>query len=218
MTDEAAKRGAIPFASHVLNMRGSSTLKAAQVAKDLKQQGLDVIDLTVGEPDFDTPQFIKDYALEGLQKGITKYTPTAGLRTFQESIAEYYAETFGATFQPSEVAASCGGKQALFNAVNTLVDSGEEVMIPKPYWVTFPEIVNFVGGVNVFIDTEETEFILSADQVRDAITPKTKLLILNSPNNPTGRVVPPSEMLRIMETCAEHGVYVLTALRRTSPV
>lgn len=210
MTDEAAKQEMMPFSQNVLKMRGSSTLKAAQVATRLREEGRDVIDLTVGEPDFDTPQFIKDYALEGLEKGITKYTPTAGLKSFKESIAEYYGEVFGASFSPNEVAAACGGKQALFNAVNTLVDDGEEVLIPRPYWVTFPEIVNFVGGVNVFIDTEETDFILTADQVREAITPKTKLLIVNSPNNPTGRVVPPAEMVKIIETCAEHGVYVLT--------
>lgn len=210
MNDQTGARQGISFAKNVLKMKGSSTLKAAQVATRLREEGRDVIDLTVGEPDFDTPQFIKDFALEGLQKGITKYTPTAGLKSFKESISEYYSEVFGARFSPAEVAASCGGKQALFNAVNTLVDEGEEVLIPRPYWVTFPEIVNFVGAENVFIDTEETDFVLTADQVRDAITPKTKLLIVNSPNNPTGRVIPPAEMRRIIETCAERGVYVLT--------
>ncbi|REJ78072.1 MAG: pyridoxal phosphate-dependent aminotransferase [Acidobacteria bacterium] len=210
MNDRSAIAKEMKFARNILKMKGSSTLKAAQTATRLKEEGKDVIDLTVGEPDFDTPQFIKDYALEGLQKGITKYTPTAGLKTFKESISEYYSEVFGADVSPNEVAASCGGKQALFNAINTLVDEGEEVLIPKPYWVTFPEIVNFVGAENVFIDTEETDFVLTADQVRDAITPKTRLLIVNSPNNPTGRVIPPVEMRKIIETCAERGVYVIT--------
>ncbi|QQS41515.1 MAG: pyridoxal phosphate-dependent aminotransferase [Acidobacteriota bacterium] len=210
MNDRSAAQKGIAFSKNILKMKGSSTLKAAQLATRLREEGRDVIDLTVGEPDFDTPQFIKDFALEGLQKGITKYTPTAGLRLFRESVIDYYSKVFGAALAEGEIAASCGGKQALFNAVNTLVDEGEDVLVPKPYWVTFPEIVNFVGANNVFIDTEETDFILTADQVRDAITPKTKLLIVNSPNNPTGRVIPAAEMRKIIETCAERGVYVLT--------
>lgn len=191
-------------------MRSSSTLKAAQAAADLRDRGFDVIDLTVGEPDFDTPEFIKDFAIEGLGRGLTKYTPTAGLKDFREGIAQFYSEKFGADFSPAEVAASCGGKQALFNAACTLIGDGDDVLVPNPYWVTFPEIVNFTGGNNVYIDTEETDFVLTADQVQDAITEKSKLLIINSPNNPTGRVIPGAEMTRIIEICAERGVYVLT--------
>ena len=191
-------------------MHSSSTMKAAQAAADLKAEGCDVVDLTLGEPDFQTPEFIKEYAWEGLQKGLTKYTPTSGLKFFQESIVEFYAQEFGASLKPAEIVATCGGKQALFNAVTTLVNSEDEVLIPKPYWVTFPEIVNFVGAKNVYIETESTEFVLTAEQVKNAITDKTKLLILNSPNNPTGRVVPPAEMRKIIEVCAEKNVYVLT--------
>ncbi|MCA1624289.1 MAG: pyridoxal phosphate-dependent aminotransferase [Acidobacteria bacterium] len=199
-----------PVSRNVEKLQASSTLKAAQVAGDLRERGFDVIDLSVGEPDFQTPEFIKEFAWEGLQRGLTKYTPTSGLKTFQESIAEFYAEEFGASFSPKEVIATCGGKQALFNAACTLLNPGDKVLIPKPYWVTFPEIVNFVGAKNVFIETEETDFILTAEQVKNSITPKTKLLILNSPNNPTGRVIPPEEMRRIIEVCAEKEVYVLT--------
>lgn len=195
---------------NVARMHASSTLKAMMAAANLREQGFDVIDLTVGEPDFPTPQFIKDLAVEGLAKGLTKYTPSAGLKSFTEAISHFYGEEFGAAFPPSEVAAACGGKQALFNAVCTLVNPGDDVLIPKPYWVTFPEIVNFVGANNVFIETEETDFIVTADQVRDAITPNTKLLIINSPSNPSGRVVPSAEMRKIIETCAERGIYVLT--------
>ena len=169
-----------------------------------------MIDLTVGEPDFDTPEFIKEYAIEGLKKGLTKYTASAGTKMFTSSIAEFYAEQFGANFSPSQVAASCGGKQALFNAACTLLNPGDDVLIPKPYWVTFPEIAIFCGANPVYIETEQTDFVLTADQVRDAITDKTRLLIINSPNNPTGRVIPSDEMRRIIETCAERGVYVLT--------
>ncbi len=198
-----------PVSENVAKMHTSSTLKAGQVAAELREKGFDVIDLTVGEPDFPTPEFIKDLAIEGLHKNITKYTPTAGLKTFTEAVSHFYRAQFGAEFSPSEVAASCGGKQALFNAVCTLVNRGDDVLIPKPYWVTFPEIVNFCGANGVFIETESSDFVLTAEQVRAAITDKTKLLIVNSPNNPTGAVIPTGEMRKIVEVCAEKGVYVL---------
>jgi aspartate aminotransferase len=199
-----------PVSANVAKMKMSSTLKAGQTAASLRERGFDVVDLTLGEPDFPTPEFIKEYALEGLQKGLTKYTPTAGLKSFQESIAGFYAEEFGANFSPKEIIATDGGKQALFNAACTLLNASDEVLIPKPYWVTFPEIVNFCGATSVFIETEETDFILTAEQVKNSITDKTKLLIVNSPNNPTGTVIPADEMRKIIEVCAEKNVYVLT--------
>ncbi|HXG84290.1 MAG TPA: aminotransferase class I/II-fold pyridoxal phosphate-dependent enzyme, partial [Pyrinomonadaceae bacterium] len=199
-----------PVSRNVARMKTSSTLKAAQIAHDLREQGFDTIDLSVGEPDFPTPEFIKQYAWEGLQKGLTKYTPTAGLKNFKESIANFYAERFGASFSPAEIIATDGGKQALFNAACALVNPEDEVLIPKPYWVTFPEIVNFLGAKSVFIETEATDFVLTAEAVENSIGDKTKLLIVNSPNNPTGRVIPPAEMRKIVEVCAERNVYVLT--------
>lgn len=199
-----------PVSDRVARMHASSTLKAAQAAANLREEGHDVIDLTVGEPDFDTPEFIKRYAWEGLEKGLTKYTPSAGMKSFTSAIAGFYAERFGTDFSPTEVAAACGGKQALFNAACTILNPGDDVLVPKPYWVTFPEFATFCGANNVFIETEETDFVLTADEVRRAITDKTKLLIVNSPNNPTGRVIPSAEMRRIIETCAERDVYVLT--------
>lgn len=199
-----------PVSENVAKMNASSTMKAAAAAANLREQGFDVIDLTVGEPDFPTPEFIKDLAIEGLHKNITKYTPSAGLKTFTESVAHFYAQHFGANISSKQVAASCGGKQALFNAICTLVGEGDEVLIPKPYWVTFPEIVNFTGATNVFIETEETDFVLTAKQVEKEITDKTKLLILNSPSNPSGRVIPASEMRKIIELCASKEIYVIT--------
>ena len=199
-----------PVSENVARMRTSSTLKAGQMAAELRAGGIDVIDLTVGEPDFDTPDFIKQYAWDGLQKGLTKYTPSAGMKSFTQAVAEFYSGQFGANFSPAEVAASCGGKQALFNAACTLLNPGDDVLIPKPYWVTFPEIATFCRANSVFIETEETDFVLTAEQVREAITDKTKLLIVNSPNNPTGRVIAPAEMHKIVEVCAEKDVYVLT--------
>lgn len=191
-------------------MQGSSTLIAAQMAAEMRARGMDVIDLSVGEPDFDTPEFIKQLAVEGLNKGVTKYTATAGSAEFRASVADFYAARFGAKLDMAEIAASCGGKQALFNAACSLLNPGDEVLIPKPYWVTFPEIATFCRAATRFIETESTDFVLTADEVASLITDKTKLLILNSPNNPTGRVIPPEEIRRIVETCASKDVYVLT--------
>lgn len=205
-----AAKSSFPVSENVARMHASSTLKAGQAAAELREQGFDVINLTVGEPDFPTPEFIKNLAIEGLNKGLTKYTPTAGMKSFTEAVAHFYGEQFGASFSATQVAAACGGKQALFNAACTILNPGDEVLIPKPYWVTFPEIAAFCRAKSVFIETEKTDFVLTADQVREKITDKTKLLIVNSPNNPTGRVIPQAEMKKIVETCAERGVYVLT--------
>ncbi len=210
MTPQNTTTENFPVSRNVAEMKSSSTLVAAQTAADLRAQGFDILDLSIGEPDFPTPEFIKQYAWEGLQKGLTKYTPTAGLKKFQEAVAGFYAEEFDANFLPKEIVATDGGKQALFNAICTLVNAEDEVLIPKPYWVTFPEIIKFVGATSKFIETKETDFILTAEQVKKSITDKTKLLIINSPNNPTGRVIPADEMRRIVEVCAERGVFVLT--------
>ncbi len=199
-----------PVSENVARMQSSSTFKAMQAAANLREQGFDVIDLTVGEPDFQTPEFIKNLAVEGLEKGYTKYTPPAGLKSFNESVVQFYAEQFGAEITVKEIAASCGGKQALFNAACAILNEGDECLIPKPFWVTFPEIVTFTGAKARFIETEETDFILTAEQVKNSITDKTKLIIINSPSNPSGRVIPSDEMRKIIETCAERNVFVLT--------
>jgi aspartate aminotransferase len=198
-----------PVSQSVTRMQGSPTLKAMKEASKLREKGVEVIDLTVGEPDFPTPDFIKEYATEGLQKGFTKYTPSEGLKIFTEAVAEFFQTQFKAKVSPSQVAATCGGKQAIFNAICSLVNPDDEVLIPKPYWVTFPEIVNFCGAKNVFIETETTDFVVTLDQIKNSVNNKTKLLILNSPNNPTGRVIPEKEIIKIIEFCAERNIYVI---------
>lgn len=191
-------------------MRPSSTLAAMQAAEAMRAEGLDVVDLGPGEPDFDTPDNIKQAAAEAMRAGHTKYTPTPGSRDLQRAIIDFYEREFGASFSPSEVMGTAGGKQALFNAVVSLVNPGDEVLIAKPYWVTFPEIVNFARATPVFIETEESDFMLTADAVRRYITPKTKLIILNSPSNPSGRVIPPAEFERIMQLVYERGLYAIS--------
>jgi len=207
-----AKYDSVSFviSNNVARMKSSSTLKAMQSAMKLRDRGHEVIDLTVGEPDFPTPEFICDLAVEGLHKGFTKYTPSQGMKYFIEAVASFYNSYFAVDISTSEISASCGGKQAIFNAICSIINPGDEVLIPKPYWVSFPEIVNFCGGIPVFIDTEQNGFVITADQVKNAITPKTKLLILNSPNNPTGQVIPAEQIIQIIETCAERSIYVIS--------
>ena len=199
-----------PVSERVAKMKASSTLAAMQAAEVMRAEGIDVVDLGAGEPDFDTPQNIKDAAVAAMSAGQTKYTPTAGTRELQKAIIEMYSRDFGAAYERNEVMATSGGKQAIFNAAVTLINPGDDVLIPKPYWVTFPEIVTFAGGRSVFIETEENEFVLTADMVRAAITPNTKLIILNSPSNPSGRVILPDEFEKIMEVVSERGIYVVS--------
>ena len=191
-------------------MQSSATLAAAQAAAALRASGVNVCDFGAGEPDFDTPENIKQAAAEAMRAGRTKYTAAGGIREIQRAIIDFYQRDFGTEYQPSEVMVTAGGKQAIFNAVVTLINPGDEVLIPKPYWVTFPEVVVFAGGIPVLIETEATDFLLTAEQVEQAITPKTKLLILNSPSNPSGRVLPPADFRRIMELTAERGIYVIS--------
>ena len=199
-----------PVSENVSRMQSSATMAAMQAADNLRAAGANVCDFGPGEPDFDTPDNIKQAAERAMRAGRTKYTPSAGIRELQRAIIDFYRKQFGAEYQPNEVMATAGGKQAIFNAVVTLLNPGDEALIAKPYWVTFPEIAVFAGAKPVFIETDETDFVLSPEQVERAITPRTKLLILNSPCNPSGRVLPPSDFRRIMELTSERGIYVVS--------
>lgn len=201
-----------PFrvSENVARMQSSATMAAMQAAEALRAAGANVCDFGAGEPDFDTPENIKHAADKAMRAGRTKYTAAGGIRELTRAIIDFYKREFGTEYQPNEVMATAGGKQAVFNAVVTLLNPGDECLIPKPYWVTFPEIVVFAGGKPVFIETEETGFVLTFDQVERAITPRTKLIILNSPSNPSGRVLPPAEFRRIMELAAERDIYVVS--------
>jgi aspartate aminotransferase len=195
---------------NVAKMQASSTLAAMQAAEALRAAGENVVDFGAGEPDFDTPDNIKRAAQVAMWAGMTKYTATGGTRELQQAIIDFYARSFGAKYERAEVMATSGGKQAIFNAVVSLINPGDEVLLAKPYWVTFPEVVVFARGVPRYIETEETGFVLSAEQVERAITPRTKLIILNSPCNPSGRVIPAAEFQRIMELMTERGIYIIS--------
>ena len=191
-------------------MQASATLAAAQAAEALRAAGADVVDFGAGEPDFDTPENIKRAAEEAMRAGRTKYTSTGGVRPLQTAIINFYKNQFGTEYAPNEVMATAGGKQAIFNAAVTLLNPGDEVLIPKPYWVTFPEVCVFAGATPVFIETEETDFLLTAEQFERAITPKTKLVILNSPSNPSGRVLSPEVFRSIVEIANERDIYIVS--------
>ena len=199
-----------PVSENVAQMKPSSTLAAMQAADAMRAAGVNVVDFGAGEPDFDTPENIKEAADKAMRAGKTKYTPTAGTRNLQQAIIDFYERQFGVTYERMEVMATSGGKQAVFNAVVSVINPGDEVLMAKPYWVTFPEIVVFARGVPVFIETEETGFLLNVEQIERAVTPRTKLIILNSPCNPSGRVIAPAEFRKIMELLSRRGIYVIS--------
>lgn len=195
---------------NVAGMEVSSTLAVLMEAERLRSEGVDLIDLGAGEPDFPTPRNVKDAAEQAIENNFTRYTATSGIAPLRKAITDMLRRDFGASYDPSEVLVTMGGKQAIFNAMATLLNPGDEVLIPSPYWVTFPEIVKFLRARPAFIDTEPEKFLLTARAVSDAIRPRTRLLIINSPNNPTGRIIPPDEFREIVEVAAERDVWVIS--------
>ncbi len=189
----------------------SPTLAVMAEAERYKARGIDVVDFGPGEPDFPTPDHIKRAAIAAIEQNFTKYTATAGIAPLRKAICEWHTAQFGSAYAPNECIVSVGGKHAIFNAVSVLINPGDEVLIPVPYWVSFPDIVKYAGGRPEYIPTEAKDgFRLRAEQVDRAIGPRTRILIVNSPNNPTGAVVPPDEFVRILEVCRRRGVWLLS--------
>ena len=169
----------------------SSTLKVSSDADKLRQQGIDVVDFGAGEPDFPTPENIKQAAYRAIQTNFTKYTAAGGTLETKQAVCDRHAADFGTSFKPSECVISVGGKHVIFNIMQVLVNPGDEVIIPVPYWVTYKDVVNYAGGKCVFLETDEAAgFALTAAMVERAITPRTKIIIINSPSNPNGAVIP----------------------------
>jgi aspartate aminotransferase len=188
----------------------SSTAAVVMAAEKLRSQGVNVIDLGVGEPDFPTPEHIKNAAKKALDENFTKYTSASGIAPLRKAICDYMNSNFGSDYEPEQCCVVLGGKQGLFNAVAALINPGDEVLLEKPCWVSFPEMVHFAEGNVIWVDTEATDFHLTADLVRAAITPRSKLLIVNSPSNPTGRVIDPAEFRKIIEVAVENGLWVIS--------
>jgi aspartate aminotransferase len=188
----------------------SQTSAVIAEADRLKSQGVDVADFGPGEPDFPTPEHIKKAAIRAIEENKSKYTPTGGIMPLREAICAWHKRELGSSYVPKECVVNVGGKHAIFNAVSVLVQSGDEVMIPAPYWVSFPDIVKYAGGTPVYVETRpEDGFSVKAAAIEQAVTPKTRLLILNSPSNPTGGVVPPDEYRRILAVCKKHNVWLM---------
>ena len=191
-------------------MEVSSTLAVLMEAERLRAEGVDLIDLGAGEPDFHTPQNVKAAAQDAIEKNFTRYTATSGIAPLRKAITEMMSRDFGANYDPSEVLVTMGGKQAIFNAMATLLNPGDDVLIPSPYWVTFPEITKFLGATPVYIDTEQNDFLLTPDSLSQSITPRTRLLIINSPNNPTGRIISPDDFRKMVEIAAARDVWIIS--------
>jgi len=199
------------LADRVNRISVSQTMVVLQEAERLKVQGIDVADFGPGEPDFPTPEHIKRAAIKALDDNRTKYTPVAGIAALRQAICEWHAAQLGSSYQPAECVVNTGGKHAIFNSVCSLVNPGDEVIIAAPYWVSYPDIIKYAGGKPVVAPTRaEDEFILRAAAVEKAITPKTRMVIVNSPNNPTGAVIPPDELAKILDVCKRQGVWLLS--------
>ena len=180
-------------------------------AERCKSQGVDLVDFGPGEPDFPTPEHIKRAAIKALEENCTKYTASGGILPLREAVCAWHRRELGSSFEPKECVINVGGKHAIFNAVSVLVQSGDEVLIPAPYWVSFPDIVKYAGGTPVRVNTlPQDGFPLRAAAVEKALTPRAKMLIVNSPCNPTGAVVPPEEFERILALCRKRGLWLLT--------
>jgi aspartate aminotransferase len=198
------------FSDRVNRIEISATMAVVAEAAQLKARGADLVEFGAGEPHFSTPQHIKDAAIDAIQKDFTRYTAVAGIQELRAAITRRHAADFGSLYQPSECMVSTGGKLALFNAIQVLVDHGDEVIVPVPYWVSFKDIIEYAGGKCVFVETDEAEnFRLSPEMIERQITPRTRAIIINSPNNPSGAVLEPADFSAILRLAQKRGIYVI---------
>jgi len=201
---------ALRLTERINRIEPSATMAVVAEADKLRSQGIDVVDFGAGEPHFSTPQHIKDAAIAAIQGNFTKYTAVAGTAELRDAIAHRHNVDFDSDYRREEVIASVGGKHALFNAIQVLVDHGDEVILPVPYWVSFKDIIQYAGGKPVFVESDEAEnFRVTAKMIEAAITPKTKAIILNTPSNPSGAVVSPQDLEAIVRLAHKHEIYVL---------
>ncbi|MBE3519546.1 MAG: pyridoxal phosphate-dependent aminotransferase [Firmicutes bacterium] len=189
----------------------SPTLALDARTKELQKQGVDVVNFGVGEPDFDTPDHIKEAAIQAIRQGFTKYTPSSGIPELREACARKFREENGLDYKPDQILISVGAKHSIYNAIMVLCEPGDEALIPVPYWVSYPEMVKLAGAKPVYIQTTaETGFKVTPEMLSRAITPRTRVLILNSPSNPTGAVYTRKELSDIAEICLKHGIWVIS--------
>ena len=199
------------LSDRVATISVSSTMKVAADADKLRREGHDVVDFGAGEPDFPTPDNIKKAAVDAIAGNFTKYTNAGGTQECKEAIVARHTADFGSAYKPGECIITVGGKHAIFNAIQILVNPGDEVIIPVPYWVTYKDVVNYAGAKCVFVDTDEAAgFTLTAAMIEKAITSKTKLVIINSPSNPSGAVLDRGEFEKIFALTNKRGIWLMT--------
>ena len=200
-----------PIARRAASLSPSLTLAIDSKAKEMEAKGEDVVGFGAGEPGFDTPQHIKDAAAAALAAGFTKYTPSSGIPELRQAIADKFQRENGLTYKPSQVIVSNGGKHSCYNVILATCQEGDEVIIPAPYWLSYPEMVKLAGATPVILETtDQTEFKVTPAQLRAAITPRSRLFILNSPSNPTGSVYTPDEIKALGDVCVEKGVLIMS--------
>jgi aspartate aminotransferase len=198
------------FADRIGRIEVSATMAITAAALKLKSEGVSLSDFGAGEPHFSTPRHIKDAAIEAIEKNFTRYTNVAGIPEVRKAVVDRHACDFGSNYAPDECVFTTGGKLALFNAIQVLVDHGDEVILPVPYWVSFKDIIQYAGGKVVLVESKEEEnFRITAKMIEAAITPKTKAIILNTPSNPSGAVVAPEDLEAIVRLAHKNGIYVL---------
>jgi aspartate aminotransferase len=189
----------------------SATMAVVAEADKLRQQGIDVVDFGAGEPHFSTPQHIKDAAISAIQGNFTKYTAVGGTAELKDAIVQRHAADFESDYRREEAIASVGGKHGLFNAIQVLVEHGDEVILPVPYWVSFKDIVRYAGGNCVFLESDEAQgFRVTAEMIERLVTPRTKLIILNSPSNPSGAVMSAEDLTEVVRLAAQRGIWVIS--------
>jgi aspartate aminotransferase len=199
------------LSQRAVNALPSPTLGITAKIKAMKAAGVDVVGFGAGEPDFDTPDNVKNAAIAALNAGDTKYTDSSGTPALKDAIIAKLARDNGVSYERKEIIVSCGAKHSIYNLMQAILDPGDEVIIPSPYWVSYPEQAKLAGGVPVIVRTDETTgFMTTAAEIERAITPKTKLVIVNSPSNPTGAVYTPDALREIAEVCVAHGVYLMS--------
>jgi len=202
---------AVKLTERINRIEPSATMAVVAEADKLRQQGIDVVDFGAGEPHFSTPQHIKDAAIAAIQANFSKYTAVGGTAELRDAIVRRHAADFGSDYRREESIASVGGKHALFNAIQVLVDHGDEVILPVPYWVSFKDIVRYAGGNCVLLETDEQDgFRVTAEMIERLVTPRTKLIILNSPSNPSGAVISPEDLANVVRLAAQRGIWVIS--------
>ena len=199
------------LAKRIQKVNPSLTLAIEAKAKRLKQEGVDLISFSAGEPDFDTPEIIKQAAIDSLGKGFTKYTPASGTLELRKAISEKLTRDNQLSYAPEQIVVSCGAKHALYNVIQTLIGEGDEVIILSPYWLSYPEMVTLAGGRSVILQTKlEDGYCPSVPALEKLVTSKTKLLILNSPSNPTGAVISKELLAKIAQIAKQHSFFILS--------